>query len=248
MKTWTYRKVYAAHRLHVQTLSNHWHKRHDFFLYLIQFYSSNVDKCCVAYFQLLIDLSVRTNLHRLWSHRLPGEMPQPIRSLRDVLWARRPNQRSQSGGHCAVARRTALPKIHCVSPRLCCVGSVRCRLRPVCKETSFFIWCSLCFSLTLHPSSSYWDLSSSLSLSKFGIYPFSVCLCVPECVFVCGFCPFPFPPAPFSFSVWPPEGTHCWCLCACCVALSNWTSLWNKHIHTHTHWPPPLHFPIISVS
>lgn len=55
------------------------------------------------------------------------------------------------------------------------------------------------------------------------------------------------PTVHFCSSVWPPMGRHCWCLCACSAALSTRASLWNKHSHTHIHWPPPLCFPIICV-
>lgn len=169
------------------------------------------------------------------------------------LWARLPNQGSQSGDHWAVACRTALPKIPCVSLRLCCIGSVWCRRRPVCKETSFFIRCSFFFlSLSLSVPVSplavlLWPLSLLL-ISKFGIYLFNVCLPCP-CVCVC-LGPAALSLSPYSTSsVWPPMGSivvvcaHVLLLCV----IEHLFEINGISIATHT-YTDPLHFPIIAVS
>lgn len=138
--------------------------------------------------------------------------------------APRPSLSSQSGGHWAVARRTALPKIPCVSPRLDYVGSVLCRLRPVCKVASFFICCLFLSPQSLFLPLPLCNLSACLSPAKFGMYPFSVCFCVPLYVFASGLLSFCFPLQYLSPTLLDPPREGVAGVCAH-VLLSNWTSL-----------------------
>lgn len=176
------------------------------------------------------------NLHKKQSHRLPGRnsaanqrplgWPNPPHTP-PAPWGCQPNQRSQSGGHWDVTHRAASPKILCVSPRPCWVVSVWRRHRPVCEEVSFFIRSTLYSRF----GSFFFDLSACRPVTKCGLDPFmdtvaSLCAYVRLLSFspLLHYLP--------NFRI--PGGVHCWGLCTCSIALSNWTSPWNKQAHNHT--------------
>lgn len=140
--------------------------------------------CMYVNFWLQLYMSLGTNFEVQFPV-LTSKTHCPVKNLHlspylaHIHRAHCPHQSRQSWGHWAVARRTALTKIPCVSPRLYYVGSVRCHLRTVCKLPSFFIFRSHFFTPLTLLSFSFSSLSLSVtsqpvSLAKFGIHPIKV--------------------------------------------------------------------------
>lgn len=91
------------------------------------------------------------------------------------------------------------------------------------------------------------DLSVCLSLAKFGINPFCVCLCLPVYVFVCGLLSFPFPLHHLSpFLSDPPRETIVG-VYAHVRLLWVIEHLFEIYITTHTYTDPPPSIPQLSL-
>ena len=210
---------------------------------------------------MLIDLSLRTNLHKLRSHRLPPEnaaanqeplsrpiLPPassscPIRAASQgasELWHVGPHypkfpvypQGCAVLGVCGVVWGLSARKPHFSSGVLTFSPAPSIFFSPPL---------SLFPSLPLFLSLSLCGLSACIPLANFGIYPLCTCLHVPVCMFVCGLLSFRIPlqyvSAPPSDPPWDAI------VGACAHVLPLWVRklLFEINIATYTYidLPPP---------
>lgn len=186
-------------------------------------YRPAVDKYCVAYFQMLIDLSLRTNLHKLRSHRLPPENAaanqEPLsRPIPPPPRARRAQSEQPVRGpvSCGMSDRITQNSL-CIPKAVLCwecvVSSEACLLGSLIFHLVFSLslplhpfFFSPSVPLPLSPSLSVASQPASLSLTLAYI-PYAhafVSRCVCSSV-AC--CPFAFPYSTFLLFRLTPHGT-----------------------------------------